>query len=357
MANFYDIKVKEIKKETQDSVSISFDIPSELKEMFNYSSGQYITLKQQLNQEEVIRSYSLCSSPLEEDFRIGVKVVPGGLMSTFLNKDLFDGQSLKVMSPEGNFVVKPFQDESRNYVGIAAGSGVTPILSMMKTVLLGEPKSTFTLYYANKTEDSTMFKSEIEEFEARFPNQLKVYRLFTQENQANSLYHGRIDQPKFSALMAENKEIVSADGVYICGPEGMIYDVSKSLTETGYSKDKIHYELFGTPVDKMKVDAPEIVSDFEGESQVTAIMDGEEFEFTLSNDDAFILDASMDNGVDAPFSCKGAVCCTCKAQVIEGKATMDLNYALSEEEVEEGFILTCQARPASAKLVVDFDVI
>jgi ring-1,2-phenylacetyl-CoA epoxidase subunit PaaE len=357
MANFYDIKVKEIKKETEDSVSISLEIPKELKETFTYSSGQYITLKQIINKEEVIRSYSLCSSPLEEDFRIGVKVVPGGLMSTFLNKELSENESLQVMSPDGGFIVKPKQDEAKKYIGIAAGSGVTPILSMMKTVLLAEPKSTFTLYYVNKAAESTMFKKNIEEFEARFPETLKVYRLFTQQNQENPLYNGRIDEVKFNSLMEENKEIVSSDGVYICGPEGMIYDVTTSLTEGGYSKDKIHYELFGTPVDKMKVDAPAVESDFDGESQITAIMDGEEFEFTLRSDEDFILDASMEQGVDAPFSCKGAVCCTCKAQVIEGKATMDLNYALSEEEVEEGFILTCQARPASAKLVVDFDVI
>jgi ring-1,2-phenylacetyl-CoA epoxidase subunit PaaE len=356
MTNFFNLEFNEITKETEDSVSISIKIPEQLKETFSYVSGQYITLKHNVNNQEVIRSYSLCSSPFETDFRIGVKKIENGLMSTYLNEDLKVDGSLEVMAPEGNFSIHPNKKAKKNYVGVAAGSGITPILSMLKSVLLEETRSTFTLYYVNKTERTSMFKNEIEDYLNRYPKNLKVVNLYTQQNQENPLFNGRITKEKFENLMKDNKKIQKSDGVFICGPEDMIFDVSTALTDAGCNKDIINYELFGTPVDKMKQDAPQVETDFEGESQVTVIMDGDEFEFPLRNDGNFILDASIENGADAPFSCKGAVCCTCKAQVIEGKAIMDMNYALSDEEVEEGFILTCQARPASAKLVVDYDV-
>ena len=356
MTHFFNLKLNEIRKETEDSVSISLKIPDQLKDKFTYDSGQYITLKHKVNNEDVIRSYSLCSSPFENDFRIGVKKIQNGLMSTYLNDELKEEDTLEVMLPEGRFSIHPNKDQEKHYVGVAAGSGITPILSMLKTVLLVELKSTFTLYYVNKNENSVMFQKEIEDYQKRYPENLKVYNLYTRQEQENSLLNGRITKERFMDLMRENKEVPKSDGVFICGPEDMIFDVSAALKDFGYNKDKVHYELFGTPSDKMKELVPQVESNFEGESQVTVIMDGDEFEFPLKNDGAFILDASIENGADAPFSCKGAVCCTCKAQVIEGKATMDMNYSLSDEEVEEGFILTCQARPASEKLVVDYDV-
>jgi ring-1,2-phenylacetyl-CoA epoxidase subunit PaaE len=356
MTHFFNLELNEIRKETENSVSISLKIPDQLKDKFTYDSGQYITLKHMVNNEEVIRSYSLCSSPFENDFRIGVKKIENGLMSTYLNEGLDLEGSLEVMAPEGRFSIHPDNNVEKHYVGVAAGSGITPILSMIKSVLLVELKSTFTLYYINKDNGSAMFTKEIEEYQHRYPENLKVYNLFTRQDQENALFNGRITKDKFMDLMRENKEVPKSDGIYICGPEDMIFDVSAALKDFGYNKDNVHYELFGTPSDKMKEQAPVVESDFEGESQVTVIMDGDEFEFPLRNDGDFILDASIENGADAPFSCKGAVCCTCKAQVIEGKATMDMNYSLSDEEVEEGFILTCQARPASDILVVDYDV-
>jgi len=356
MTHFFNLELNEIRKETEDSVSISIKIPDQLKDKFSYDSGQYITLKHVVNNQDVIRSYSLCSSPFEDDFRIGVKKIENGLMSTYLNEGLELGGSLEVMMPDGRFSIHPDKNEEKHYVGVAAGSGITPILSMIKSVLLVELKSTFTLYYLNKNESSMMFQKEIEEYQQRYPENLKVYNLYTRQDQENSLFNGRITKDKFLDLMRHNKDVQKSDGVFICGPEDMIFDVGAALQDFGYDKDKVHYELFGTPSDKMKEQAPEVESDFEGESQVMVIMDGDEFEFLLRSDGDFILDASIENGADAPFSCKGAVCCTCKAQVIEGKATMDMNYSLSDEEVEEGFILTCQARPASEKLVVDYDV-
>jgi ring-1,2-phenylacetyl-CoA epoxidase subunit PaaE len=356
MTHFFNLALNEIRKETQDSVSISLKIPDQLKAKFTYTSGQYITLKHKVNNEEVIRSYSLCSSPFEDDFRIGVKKIENGLMSTYLNDELKVDGTLEVMLPEGRFSIHPDKQQEHHYIGVAAGSGITPILSMMKSVLLVELKSTFTLYYVNKNENSVMFQKEIEEYQHRYPENFKVYHLYTRQDQENELLNGRITKERFMDLMRDNKAVQKSDGVFICGPEDMIFDVSAALQDFGYNKDKVHYELFGTPSDKMKALAPLVESQFEGESQVTVIMDGDEFEFSLRDDGAFILDASIANGADAPFSCKGAVCCTCKAQVIEGKAIMDMNYSLSDEEVAEGFILTCQAHPASEKLVVDYDV-
>lgn len=357
MTHFFNLTINEIRKETANSVSISLNIPDQLKGKFTYDSGQYITLKHIVNNEDVIRSYSLCSSPFEDDFRIGVKKIEGGKMSTYLNDELTENDSLEVMLPEGRFSIHPDENIEKHYIGIAAGSGITPVLSMIKSVLLMELKSTFTLYYVNKDKASVMFQGEIETYLHKYPDNFKVINLFTREETENSLYKGRIDKDKFMELMRHNKEVQKSDGIYICGPEDMIFDVNAALQDFGVSKDKVHYELFGTPTDKMKNETSKEESDFSGVSQVKVIMDGEDFEFDLANDGDFVLDAAMNAGADAPFSCKGAVCCTCKAQVLEGKVTMDMNYSLSDEEVANGFILTCQARPASENVVIDYDVI
>lgn len=357
MTHFFNLTIDEIRKETADSVSISLKIPDQLKDKFNYDSGQYITIKHVVDGEDLIRSYSLCSSPYENDFRIGVKKIEGGIMSTYLNDDLNENDSLEVMLPEGRFSIHTEKNEEEHYIGVAAGSGITPILSMIKSVLLMELKSTFTLYYVNKTKESVMFQEEIESYLHKYPDNFKVINLYTKEESVEPLYKGRIDKEKFMELMRHNKEVQKSDGIYICGPEDMIFDVSAALQDFGVAKDKVHYELFGTPTDKMKDQNEQVESDFSGTSKVRVIMDGDDFEFDLKNDGDFILDAAMSAGADAPFSCKGAVCCTCKAQVLEGKVTMDMNYSLSDEEVEEGFILTCQARPASENVVIDYDVI
>ena len=343
--------VKEIKQETSSSVSIAFNLPDDLKKDYNYKSGQYITLKSDIGGTDVRRAYSLCSAPFEENFSIGVKAVEGGTMSTFLNQSLRVGDEIEVMEPQGNFLVESVAGIN---VAFAAGSGITPILSMIKSVLNAGGK--FVLFYGNQTVDSTMFKKELDELKLRFDDQFKLHYLYSKEPVENPLASGRLSKEKVLALLKNDLELLKADDFYICGPEEMIHHVSEVLKTLGVSEEKIHFELFTTPTKQLD-GGTTATSDFVGESQVTVVMDGDEFEFPLRADGDFILDASMENGADAPFSCKGAVCCTCKAQVLEGKATMDMNYSLSDEEVEEGFILTCQARPASEKLVVDYDVI
>lgn len=347
---FTKLKVKEIKQETIDTVSIAFEIPSDLKTEFNYKSGQYITIRFDVDGEDVRRAYSLCSSPSEDDFRIGVKKVENGKMSTFLNDSLNVGDELDVMNPSGNFVIDA---SSSDIVAFAAGSGITPILSMIKSALsLGKK---FTLLYGNKTIEETIFKTKLDSLKSEYANLFDLHYTFDAGGSENELYNGRVDKDKATAFVKNNLDLLKADGFFMCGPEQMILGVSDSLKELGVNENKIHFELFTAPSQKEETNE-KVISDFTGESQVTVIMDGDEFEFGLKNDGDFILDAAMSNGADVPFSCKGAVCCTCKAQVIEGKATMELNYSLSDEEVEQGFILTCQAHPASEKVVVDYDV-
>jgi len=347
---FSKLKVQEIKKETNDAVSIAFEIPADLKSNFEYQSGQYITIKSDIAGEDIRRSYSLCSAPSEDDFRIGVKKVDNGRMSIFLNENLNVGDELEVMNPTGNFCVKNF---SANIVGFAAGSGITPILSIIKTVLLSGGK--FTLLYGNKSEEDTIFKTELDSLKEKYENQFDLFYTYDIGRSENELYNGRIDKEKVTAFVKNNLELLKSDEFFMCGPEPMIIDVSDSLKELGVNENKIHFELFTAPTQQSET-AEKPNSDFSGESQVTVIMDGDEFEFGLSSDGDFILDAAMSNGADVPFSCKGAVCCTCKAQVIEGEAVMEMNYSLSDKEVADGFILTCQSHPASEKVVVDYDV-
>lgn len=348
MSLFKTVKIKDLRRETADSVSLAFDVDSSNE--FRYQSGQYITIKSTINGKDVRRSYSLSSAPHENDFRVVVKKVENGRMSTFLNTSVKVGDELEVMTPAGNFIAK---NHNANLVGIAAGSGITPIFSLLKSVLKAGGK--FTLYYGNVNVASTIYKKEIDELLAQHPNQLSV--TYTYDEGASlgfdEINCGRIDDKKMNAFIKTNVEMLKADGFYICGPEPMINSVSDALKYVGVPSEKVHFELFTVPVKK---EGEKVVSGFKGISHLTVLMDGEEIEFDLAADGDFILDASIEHGVDAPFSCKGAVCCTCKAKVLEGKAIMEMNYSLSDEEVAQGYILTCQSHPASEKLVVDFDV-
>ena len=350
MSQFKKLKVKEIRTETADTVSISFEIPSELKSEFNYQSGQYITIKKEIDGEEIRRAYSLSSSPLEDDFRIGIKKIVNGKMSSFLNEKLKVGDVLEVMPPLGNFKIN---DLSSSSVGFAAGSGITPLLSMIKSVLKSNGK--FILYYSNKTSNDVIFKNELETLKHQFPNHFSLHYVYSKEKIGNLLLEGRINKEKANLLIKENLELLKADGFYLCGPEEMVKNVTDALKEFGVVENKIHFELFLASQIKNEINQ-KTKSDFIGESHVTVLMDGDEFEFILKADGKSVIDAAIEAGADAPFSCKGAVCCTCKAKVLEGKVTMKLNYSLSDAEVKEGYILTCQSHPASEKVIIDYDV-
>ena len=355
MASFYNLKVKEVRKETADTVSVAFDITDDIKDQFSYEAGQYVTLKTTVNGEELRRSYSLCSSPTaDSDFRIAVKKVDNGRVSGFINDSLKANDVIEVMPPAGNF--KTDLNSTKNLVAFAAGSGITPIISILKTALKANSQNTFNLFYSNKTTNATIFNNELIDLANSYEGRFTFNNILTQENGINALLSGRIDKIKAESLLStidtnDNTEY------FICGPEEMIMSISDLLKTKGVDTSRIHYELFTTPVKSAENNAPIATGDFTGVAKVKVIMDDEETEFELATDGDNILDASMDEGVDAPFSCKGAVCCTCKAKVVEGSAVMEMNYALSDEEVEEGYILTCQAHPTSSSITVDFDVV
>ena len=334
MNSFYPLRVSQLRALTTNAVELTFEIPAELESKFNFISGQYITVKQQIGGEEVRRAYSICSANTE-GISIGVKRLEGGKMSAFLTADVKSGDTLEIMPPAGNFVL-----QGKNVVGICAGSGITPILSMIKTILLNNNNSKFTLIYGNRTQDSTMFYSDIKQLN------IDTHFVFSKEK-VEGLKEGRIDR---NMLDAFSDQILSADAYFICGPGEMIDTVSDFLLKKGIEKSKIHFERFTAAKKQKETEQTKDIT-----SNVMVSIDGDDFEFQLSSNGQSILDAAMDAGADVPFSCKGAVCCTCKAKVMEGKAIMEKNYSLSEDEVAEGFILTCQAHPITPNIVVDYD--
>jgi ring-1,2-phenylacetyl-CoA epoxidase subunit PaaE len=354
MANFFPLKVKDIKKETNDTVSVSFELNDSIKNQFNYTAGQYITLKLNIAGEELRRSYSLCSAPeIENDFRVAIKHVKDGRVSGYLNQQLKVGDTIEVMNPAGNFTVK---NSKNNLVAFVAGSGITPVFSIIKYALKKQQNS-ITLFYGNKDHQSIIFKEELSQLAKENQDRLKVVNILSRETIGDSLFEGRITKQKAKDLIRHYQIDLQNSTFYLCGPEQMIREVSEVMQEQGVSKENILFELFTTPVQSKNETPIQVVGNFSGQSTVTVIMDDEQTTFELSTKGNNILDAAINAGVDAPFSCKGAVCCTCKAKIVEGSVSMDMNYALSDSEVAEGYILTCQSHPTSEKLIIDYDVV
>ena len=349
MKKFYSLKVLEIESLTSESVKIVFD--NSETDIFNFKAGQYITLRKAINNEDVRRSYSLSSAP-GEGIEIGVKRIANGLMSTFLTKELKVGDSIDVMPPTGNFYLSP-KDKESHYVAICAGSGITPILSMVKQTLKHNSDSFFTLIYGNRTRSDVMFVEELNHLESKFQSQFFIHYFFSRENVSDCL-NGRIDKIRLQELFNTDMKLLEVDSYFLCGPGELIDNGNDFLLESGIKSDKIHFERFTSSV-PLKKDISTKVNEKELISNVMVSVDGDDFEFQLSFRGETILDAAMNAGADVPFSCKGGVCCVCKAKVLEGKVDMDQNYSLSEEEVEQGYILGCQAHPASENIVVDFD--
>ena len=351
---FHSLTIKEINRETEDAVSIAFEVPESLQDQYQYLSGQYLTLKSDINGEDIRRSYSLCSAPSENEWRVAIKEVPNGRFSTFANRELAEGMQMDVMTPTGNFVLKPDPSATKHYVLFAAGSGITPILSIAKTALIEEPNSTVSLFYGNKGFASIIFREEIEALKNTYMDRLRVVHILSRESLGNNLQKGRIDAEKVDQLYKAFLQGISIDEVYVCGPEQMIIDVKDRTIEQGVDLSKVHFELFTSPsADKQPISKP--TNSPKVESNVTIIIDDEHIGLHLSSNGQNILDAGHEAGADLPFACKGGVCCTCKAKIIEGSATMDVNYALEPDEVDAGYILTCQAHPTSDKLTVSFD--
>lgn len=356
--HFEKVRVKKITQETPDCVSITFDIPESLTEKFAYKHGQHLSMRTFINGEEVRRSYSLCSSPLDKEWKVAVKKVDGGVFSSFANGVLKQGDEIELMPPMGHFFCELDATQKKSYVAFAAGSGITPVLSIIKTVLSTEPKSNFTLVYGNRNRASIIFKEELEALKNKYINRFSIIYTLSREKTDAVINHGRIDAAKCEALFAKAVDI-NADEFFLCGPEEMIFAVKDFLETHGVDKKKIHFELFTTAEtkkSKVKTQKKEIIEEG-AKSNVTVKLDGISFEFDVPfSSDESILDAAAKKGADLPYSCKGGVCCTCKAKLLEGEVTMDVHWGLEPEEVEEGYILTCQSHPVTEKVVIDFDI-
>lgn len=354
--HFHPLQVAGIRKETSDCVSIAFTIPEELTDTFRYKQGQYITLRTSINGEDVRRSYSICSSPLDNELRVAVKKVEHGVFSTYANETLKKGDTLDVMPPLGKFFTELNPSQEKTYAGFAAGSGITPLLSIIKTTLCTEPNSSFTLVYGNRNRHSIIFKEELEALKNLYMERFRVIHILSREKTDAPVNFGRIDKNKCLTLFEKTIDAKNTDAFFLCGPEEMIFSVKETLEEKGVDPKKIHFELFTTPGSKQTATATShTASGNEVKSKVTIKLDGIAFDFDLGFESESILDAALKNGADLPYACKGGVCCTCRAKLLEGEVDMDVNYGLEPDEIEQGFILTCQSHPRTEKVVVDFD--
>ena len=353
------LSVLDIQKETFDTVSVAFGIPEELKSQFNYTAGQYITLETTIEGDKVRRSYSLCSAPYEQEWRVAIKKVPGGKFSTFANSGLQVGDTVAALAPMGNFTLNTSADQSKHYVFFAAGSGITPIYSLIKAILHDEPKSKITLFYGNKNSSNIIFKEGIEALKNKHIGKLAIHYFLSREKMDVDLFQGRLDGKKCHELIQHIPGIVQGDSYFICGPFEMIQAVKQTLEGAGIEANKIHFELFAAPGQASSDRTTPINSAVESKhhliSQINLQVDGITYNFELSQETESILDAAIRHGADLPYSCKGGVCCTCRAKIVEGEVEMKVNYALDEEEVEDGFVLTCQSYPRSAEVRIDFD--
>lgn len=357
MAEFYKLKIKEIYKEAKDTSVITFDVPQALYETFKFRQGQHLTLKADLNGEDVRRSYSLCSSPYEQEWKVAVKAIPEGKFSTYINESLTAGDELEVMSPSGTFGVECNPNKAKNYLFFAAGSGITPVLSMLKAHLQAEPNATCKLFYVNKTAKSIIFKEELEQLRNTFFGRLEIYYFLTKERRDIELFNGRFDDDKMQVLTKTFIDIPDTSEVFLCGPEKMVNYVSEYLINAGLPKELVHFELFITGLSEEDIKRAERLSQQNVEGTEVVIVDGgKEFAFTMTTAYDNILDAALGAGADLPFACKGGVCSTCKCEVKEGSVEMKINYALDDKEVSQNLVLSCQAVPTSDKVVVDFDV-
>lgn len=354
MIHFYPLQIKDIRKETPDCVSIAFEVPAGLQSTFSYRHGQYLTIKAIIEGEEVRRSYSVCSSPLENELRIAVKKVEDGRFSKYANEQLKKGDIIEAMPPIGKFFTPLHHQHQKSYIAFAAGSGITPILSIIKTTLLTEPQSNFTLVYGNRNRHSIIFKEELEGLKNRYIDRFRVIHILSREKMDAAINFGRIDEAKCRQLFEKILDAKTTDEFFICGPEEMTFAVKFFLEQQGIDKKKIHFELFNASSKKPAILTSEKEND-KAQSTITIRLDGASFNFNLGYDSISILDAALQRGADLPFACKGGVCCTCRAKLVEGEVEMDVNYALEPEELEQGFILACQSHPKTEKVVVDFD--
>ena len=346
MAVFHPLQIDQLTYPTNDSVQIKFDIPDNIKENFAYKAGQYVNLQTNIDDKNVRRSYSICSSE-DEPLSVLVKKIPEGVFSHYAMHQLKEGDVLEVQPPEGKFTLSPNLAD-KTLMAFAAGSGITPMMSLIKTHLSNSDSSRFILVYGNQSPEKTIFKAEIDQLRSKYPNRFFVQYVFSRSNEEDAIY-GRVDASVINRML--NKVYADQDikKFYICGPEPMINTVADLLKDRGYDDDQVAFELFyAADDDKNAAQA------LDGKTQVKVILDDEEFELTMDQKDV-VLDAVLDHDIDAPYSCQGGICSSCVALLREGEVEMKKNQILADDEVEEGLILTCQSLPRSSHIVVDYD--
>ena len=362
MEGFRKLAVADLRRETDDSVSVSFIVPENERDVFDFVPGQHLTLRAKIDGNDVRRCYSICSGVNDGEMRIAVKLVEGGVFSSFANNDLKCGDTLQVLPPDGRFVALLDDRRAHTYVAFAGGSGITPILAIMKSVLEVEPLSRFTLVYGNRDSVSIMFREALEDLKNRFTDRFSLLHVFSRELQDVELMNGRIDAEKCGVILGSLVNIDEVDGIFLCGPVGMRTEVSRTLLDYGFDEEKVHIEIFTAPRDGVAAQERRVclakINERRGEatgSEVTVILDGIRTRLRLERCGESVLDAVHRLRPDVPYACKGGMCCTCRAHVVEGEVEMDNNYTLTPAELDQGFILTCQAHPVTDRLVLDYD--
>jgi len=352
---FHKLKVADVRRETPDAVSIAFAVPPELADEYRFHPGQHLTLRRECDGQDVRRSYSICTGLDDRELRVAVKKVEGGVFSTLCNEVLRPGDTIDVMTPQGRFGVMPDPATARNYLAIAAGSGITPILSLLRSVLSREPDSRFMLIYGNRTAKDIIFKEALEDLKDRFIGRLVVHHVLSREQQEIELFNGRIDAGKIEALLKSFASANRIDHAFLCGPGAMIEDAKATLIRLGTPPGNVHIEYFST--DGVPVTPRRTAAKAAGEAPVAhahVTLHGSVYEIPMLDGET-IIDAGERAGIELPYSCRGGMCCTCRAKLVSGEAEMAVNYSLEPWEKEAGYVLTCQARPLTKEIVVDYD--
>jgi ring-1,2-phenylacetyl-CoA epoxidase subunit PaaE len=356
MSKFHPLTIAQVRTETRDTIAVTFAVPPELQDSFKFQQGQHLTLRAKIGDDDVRRSYSICSAVQDGALRVAIKRTQGGLFSSWANDTLQAGQTLDVMPPMGHFNVPLDAANRKHYLAFAAGSGITPILSIIKTTLAAEPHSRFTLFYGNRASSSVIFRDELSDLKDTYMERLKLAYVMSREQQDIELFNGRITQEKAAQFLQHWVRAEDIDVAFICGPEDMMHGVSAALQDAGMPKANIKIELFAASIPKHAHQPRAATSAAAHQhTEVTVIMDGNAASFTMEQDKESLLDAGLRAGLDMRYSCKGGVCSTCRCKVIEGKVDMDANYALEDYEIARGYVLSCQSFPTTAKVVIDFD--
>jgi len=355
LSKFHPLSVASVERETRDAIAITFAVPDALREQFRYAQGQHLTVRAKIGGADVRRSYSICSAVQDDALRIAVKKSPGGVFSTWANEALKAGDVIEVMPPLGHFNVPLDASAARHYLGFAAGSGITPLLSIIKTTLAAEPRSRVTLVYGNRASGSVMFKEELAALKDSYLDRLNLVHVLSREAQDIELLHGRIDRAKADAILTHWVPIADIDTAFVCGPEGMMEAVVAALAARGFPESKIKVERFAASIPKHTHVVPATPAPGHAECEATVTLDGTTRTYTLEKGKENLLDAGLRNGIELPYSCKGGVCSTCRCRLVEGEVDMDVNFALEDYEVARGFILACQSYPVTDKVVIDFD--